>query len=270
MKPILFIYFFLTFHITVSAQFIYNPFPLQQSDFAKINQYKYTKCVVYKTDNGEKYLVREAEFGKLGLLAVLNEKGTNDNGDSINTSEAVYKYDAKGKLIHIDDIDVEYGQIRTLYTYTSAGRLIKKQVATIDPPTYTYKYDSKGKITEAKVTQRFPAEDTEGNFTAKSFDKYTYRYIFKYNAKGYLSEQLVYNTKNGKPEFEFKHVWQYDAVGRVINYKRTDIDGKALNKTRYEYNNEGLLSKSVDSDDFGAPEEVFVYEYNRDKQSWMK
>lgn len=270
MRPILVIYFFLTFHVIVSAQFIYNPFPLQQSDFTKINQHKYTKCLVYKIDNGEKYLVKEAEYGKLGLLAALNEKGTNDNGDSINTSEAVYKYDGKGKLINIDEKDEENGQVLTKYTYNAAGRLIKKQVATIDPPTYTYKYDSKGKITEARVTQRFPAVDTEGNFTAKSFETATYQYIFKYNNKGLLFEQLVYNTRSGKPEFEFKHIWLYDAAGRVINYKRTDIDGKAFNKSIYEYNEEGFLSKSVDSDDYGAPEEVFVYEYNRDKQSWMK
>ena len=41
MKPLLLLNSLLTFHVIVSAQFIYNPFPLQQSDFAKINQHKY-------------------------------------------------------------------------------------------------------------------------------------------------------------------------------------------------------------------------------------
>ena len=268
MKFILSVIFFFVFHVIVSAQFIYSPFPLSQTDFAKINQLKYTKCLVFKIENGEKYLVKEAEYGNMGLLSNIYEKGTNDNGDSINISETVYKYDGKGKLTRITNVDEESGEVITSFTYDPGGRLTIKRVVTIDPPTYSYKYDSKGRISEARVTQLMPGMDSEGNFTGKSIEVPALRQIFKYNIKGQLAEESVYNIRNKEPEFEYKYVWVYDGQGRVIEYKRTDADGNTLNKSRFEYNREGLLSKSVESNDDDVTEEVFLYEYNREKQSW--
>jgi hypothetical protein len=97
----------------------------------------------------------KVEYGKNGLIAAVYERGVNDDGDSINTSETYYKFDGKGKLIQ-EEGSGESGEWITAYTYDAAGKLIMKQTATIDPPTYKYKYDAKGRLMEVNVTQKWP------------------------------------------------------------------------------------------------------------------
>ena len=258
------------FPLSLFAQFIYNPLPLQQSDFVRINQLKYTKCLVYKLNGEEKVLAKEAEYGNMGLIAALYEKGTNDNGDSINTSTTYYKFNGKGKLIGTTEQDMDRGESTAVYFYNAAGRLVKKQVAEIDPPTYTYQYTPKGRLVQVNIVQRFPVLDDDGEWTKKTVDKLTYRSIFKYNAKGQLAEEWVYNVKGNEPGVEYKIIWTYDDKGRVISVKRVNSEGTFMNETTYEYNADGLLAKSIEKDDPLGSGDVYVYEYNRNKQSWMK
>lgn len=270
MRNLITVLCFLSLKAFVCAQFIYNPFPFKQSDFEKINQHKYTKCLVYKLEGEEKYLQKVAEYGNQGLLADLYEIGFDENGDSVKISEAVYKYDEKGRLIQISETSMDNDDYLAVFTYNKKGKLIKKQALVIDPPTYSYNYDKKGRVTEAMITQLFPALDEDGNWTEKTVEVLTYKYKFTYNDLGQLIGQSVYRVSNENEEFESKHVWEYDQQGRVVAYSLENSEKMALSKLKYEYNEEGLLSRSVFSDDFEAPEEVLVYEYNHEIQSWMK
>ena len=52
-------------------------------------------------------------------------------------------------------------------TYNTAVKIIKKEMATIDPLTYTYIYDATKKIKEAKKTQKMPYMEKDANYIGK-------------------------------------------------------------------------------------------------------
>jgi|GEM_PF-3382217 len=249
---------------SLQAQFIYNPLPFQAKDFSQINKLKYTKCLVYRMDDGQKNLVMEIEYGNMGLPATQYEKGINDDGDSANIGATVYTYNSKGQLTKTLNEDYEWGETLSTYTYDASGRLKEKKVFTIDPPTYTYRYDAKGNLVERITMQRFPETDDVGEPTGKSFDRLTGRSTFTCNAKGQLTEELAYNDEK---QLMYKWTWAYDDKGRLTQVKQFDDEGTVRLEIRCEYNSEGLLSKTIEKNDEG--EAVFVYEYNREKQSWM-
>jgi len=62
---------------------------------------------------------------------------TNDNGDPDTSCSAYNTYIALGNPLRPLIYDKEQGEIISLCTYNTAGKIIKKEVATIDPHTYT-------------------------------------------------------------------------------------------------------------------------------------
>lgn len=272
MRSIFFICFLLIC-AAAKSQFIQNPLPFKQSDFKIYKTLGITKCSVYRTfaDDTARTLVREAEYGAEGLLAVLIEKGTDDNDSMITTSEKVYKYDAKGRLWTIEENDEEYGNSKTLFTYNTAGKLTKKLVATIDPPTYTYTYDAPGKLIKIYSTQAFPAYDKNGEFTGKSVAKPSTKDIFKYDAKGRLSEQwsylLLHGPNNNPPS---KTKWFYNAKNQVTSVKNYNSEGNLMTQSNYTYNANGLVA-TEEITDLDSDPVTYIYEYCKGcVQSWMK
>lgn len=247
--------------ISASAQFPYSPLPFKQSDFKKIKELGFSRLNIYKQNEDQKEVATKIEYGKDGLIAAVYELGVNDNGDSINTSETYYTFDAKGRLIKEESKDEEYGASTTAYTYDAAGRLIKKQTATIDPPTYKYKYDAKGMLIEVNVTQTMPEYEENGDWKGKTFEKPSTRSIFKYDAKGRLSEEWIYylpmETKADPPAY--KMIWTYNDKGQVTQVKRVNSEGTEMNRQNYEYNKDGLISKAIYND--GEEDEVLLYDY---------
>lgn len=254
------------------AQFPYNPFPYKQSDFKIIKDKGYTVLKIYVVNEDSKGLATVVEYGKQGLIAAVFDKGTNDNGDTVNKAETYYTFDGKGRAIKETSNDSESGngEETTVYTYDAAGKLVKKETANIDPPTYRYKYNTAGKIIEVNVTQKMPVYDQDGEFHGKSFDKPSDRYIYKYDAKGRMAEewdfQLFNSDKSTKPDY--KTTWTYNDKGQVIKVRRINSEGTEIYAETYEYNNDGLISGRTFNNDEGSVH--YTYEYCKGcKQSWM-
>lgn len=255
----------------VSAQFPYHPLPFKQSDFKKIKELGFTKLSVYKENGEERSLSTEVEYGKDGLIAAVYTKGVNEEGDSIVTSETFYKFDGKGRLVKEESNDEEYGLSTTVFTYDATGKLVKKQTATIDPPTYKYKYDAKGRLAEVNVTQTMPVYDDEGEWHGKTVEKPSFKHVYKYDAKGRLSEEWEYylplEDKADPPAY--KTIWTYNDKNQVIQVRRINSEETEMMKQQYEYDKNGLISKSILNT--GEADEVFYYDYCKGcKQSWIK
>jgi hypothetical protein len=266
---ILFFAVVILYSLFATAQFPYNPFPFKQADFKKIKDLGYTKLFVYIINGEERSLGTEVEYGNQGLIAAIYEKGTNDNGDTVNKEETYFTFDGKGRMTKKEFKNDDYGESITVFTYDAAGRLIRKQTATIDPPTYKYAYDPKGRLAEVKVTQKMGEVDKEGESTGKTFDKPSNRYVYKYDAKGRMAEEwnFMYENKTQKPDY--KTTWTYNDKNQVVKIRRINSEGTEMNHETYEYNADGLISAGTFNN--GDEDVKYVYEYCKGcKQSWMK
>lgn len=253
-----------------AAQFPYNPLPWKQSDFRTIKDKGYTVLKVYMVNYDVKFLSSVVEYGNSGLIATIFDKGTNDNGDTINKAETSFRFDGKGRLVKETYTDSESGNGEeiTVYTYDAAGRLIKRETATIDPPTYRYKYNAAGKLAEVFVTQKMPEYDKDGEFHGKTFDKPSNHYVYKYDAKGRMTEEwnFMYDNKSSKPDY--KTIWTYNDKSQVIKIRRINSENTEMNAETFEYNSDGLIIKKTfkDGDDITN----YIFEYCKGcKQSWM-
>ena len=258
--------FLLALPFTSVAQFIYHPLPVSKQHFTAVSKAGYTRCLMLEDDTQQ--LIKVAEYNN-GLLAVVTEKGINDEGDSINTAVISYTYDAKGRLTKKVDEDIEFGESIAVYQYDAKGRLRQKKVITIDPPTYTYQYDAAGKLTQMNMVQRFPEVDEEGEATGKAVDRPTERAVYKYDAKGRLVEEKLFSMRTGKPEASHSFQWRYDDGGKIIALLRVDTDGVVSNERKYDCNAEGLLVKETVNDNFDGTK-VFRFVYDKAQQSWMQ
>jgi hypothetical protein len=259
--------------IVASAQFPYHPLPFKQADFKKVKERGYTVLNIYVINGDERSLATVVEYGKNGLMATMFDKGVNDNGDTINKAETSYMFDAKGRMVRevINDHESGNGEEITAYTYDASGKLVKKQTASIDPPTYKYKYDAAGKLNEVYVTQKMAVHDEDGEFHGKTFDKPANRYVYKYDAKGRMTEewdfQLLFGNKSTTPDY--KTLWTYNTRGLVSKVKRINSEGSEMYTETYEYNDDGLLKART----YTNGDEIvhYAYDYCKGcKQSWMQ
>ncbi len=264
---------FMLFSFSSHAQLHPQPLPLLKKDFLKVASNKYTMAFEYEISADGKLLTRIVEYGAAGLPAVLYEKGTNDNGDSINTVETVFKFDAAGRLIREINVDqVEGTEWTNIYTYAKDGKLVKKQTVTIDPTTTMYTYNTAGKLIKTYTTKRMPAINDDGELTGKAIEKAQQKETYSYDKAGRLKEQLIYNlyyaedTKNWSSKIK----WTYNSNNQPMKKQYINEDGKVYNTDTYQFNGDGLLIKAtVQTDD--EPLKRFVYEYCITcKQSWIK
>lgn len=247
--------------LNASAQFFHYPFPPTKADYAKNIAAQVKIGYEYKLTGDEKSLNRVLEYGSQGLPVVLYEKGTNDNGDSITIATSYYKY-AAGKLIQKEVVNHQGDDSYKIgYTYNTAGKLLKKVVVQIDPPTYTYVYDKLGRAIKATIKVRMPDEN------GKPVDIPRGRYDYKYDTAGKLVQETLYSQDNEK---QFTIKWQYNNQGQPIKVIGLDSQDQLVYEELLEYGENHLLSKRTTN----KPDEeatVFVYEYCINcKQSWMK
>ncbi len=260
--------------IATHAQFVNSLMPFKQSDFKAIKAGGYTKCSVYEMVGKEKILVKEAEYGKEGMVATLYEKGINNAGDSISTSTVYYKFDGKGKLIQ-ETYEVAPGEdgesSLTGYTYNAAGKLVTKIIAHIDPPTYTYKYDATGKLKQINVTLRMPSFDEEEAAAGKAVDVPWNKYMVKCNASGQVIEEKEYTLRGEDKNTPIgSYFWQYNAAGNITKYTYKSFSGDNQYTIAYTYNKAGLLTTSTETKT-GEKDKKFTYDYCKTcVQSWMK
>ncbi len=246
--------------LNTNAQFFRCPFPPTKADYIKNATAQVKICKEYKLIDNEKLLNRVLEYGSLGLPVVLYEKGKNDNGDSITISERYYKY-SDGRLVQEDVLNYHNDSYKIGYTYNKLGKLLKKVVVEIDPPTYNYVYDKLGKIIKATVKIRMP--DSNG----KPVDVPNGRYDYVYNTKSQLVQEIHYSRDNVK---QFTVKWQYNNKGLVTKVAGFDSQNQLVYEEWLEYGQNNLLLKRTEN----KPEEetaIFLYEYcTTCKQSWMK
>lgn len=62
--------------------------------------------------------------------------------------------------------------------------------------------------------------------------------LYKYNNKGYLTEEEHHNYDAFFP-FSSKHIPKYDDKGNLIEKDNYDSDGKLTSKTKYKYDDKG-------------------------------
>ena len=263
----------------VMAQIIHSPFPMKGSDFITIDKEKITLCTVYKITEdydglADSIPVMAVEYGSLGLPAVLYTFGENEFDAEILDTTAItyYKYDDKVRLWIEDTEDKEYGESKTLYTYNKKGQLVKKEVATVDPPTYQYKYDKKGLLTEIYITQKMPVYDDNGDFNGKTFERPASRYSVENDNRGRISSMSFYLLMGNEESDELTGLkrWEYDDKGRVSNLLYYQSDGTTLEmETPLYYNDLGLLS-GYDEISYGETVQFRLVYCRNCIQSWMK
>lgn len=245
-----------------SAQYPYRPLPFKGSDFKKIKELGYTRLVILQATGEDRAVATEVVYARNGFIDSVYEFGVNDDGDSTVTGITNYIFDEQGYLLSSTDESEGYSTY-TKYTYNQANKLVRKQVVTIDPPTYTYKYDAKGRLAEVNVTQTMPEYEEDGEWNGKTFEKPSFRYTYKYDQKGRLSEEWEYylpiENKTDPPAY--KTVWTYNDKNQVIQVRRLNDDGTEMNRQRYEYNKEGLMSRRIFTE--GGEDAVYDYVYCR-------
>jgi len=269
MKPLLLAIGCLIMMVT-NAQFVNSPMPFKQSDFKSIKAGGYTRCSVYEVSGDEKIFVKYAEYGFAGMVASMSERGTNAEGDSINTSSIYYKFDDKGRLVHetTEGSEGDDDSYPTAYYYDAKGKLVRKIEAHIDPPTYNYKYDATGKLKEIVVTLRLAVFNDSTNEMGKANDVPWDKYLVKCNAAGQVIEKTEYNLRSEDKAPVAKYAWQYNAAGNIIKYTYKSLIGEDLYIIDYTYNQGGLLIKSKETKT-DEPDKILVYEYCKScKQNW--
>lgn len=259
----------------LQAQTWYYPLPEGKTDFKRNEMAGITMRYTYLLDGENKSLVNVLEYGNKGLPAVMYEKGIDENGDSVIIGEKNYKYNdnlAIEKVTASSHYDEGDNSI-TAFTYDAKGRLIKKEIATIDPPVYHYKYDAKGRLSSVVYNNIMPETDEEGEYTGKTFERPVALYTYEYDEKNRLITEFTFDpdSKQAKDELRYKTEWKYDARNRVSRIEETDTGGDSpIIITKLEYNKQGLLSRLTRSIPTGE-EEVYVFEYcTTCKQSWMQ
>lgn len=268
------IYALMLLSIKATAQFYYYPLPPGKEDYKRNELAGVKICYEYKLESGEKLLNSILEYGSRGLPAVLFEKGIDENGDSITISEIAYKYNTNLTLNAVTTDDFESGSRSTaVYTYDKNGRLIKKEIASIDPPTYTYKYNPKGQLAEVNISVEIPSYDDEGNPTGKSFQKPQTKLVYKYNAQNRIAEELYFLADENNSFSKTANArirWKYNPQNLATEITAFDSEEAVTLLVNLEYNKSGLLSKQVRKMP-GEDEEIYIYEYCKDcKQSWMQ
>lgn len=225
-----------------------------QPSQAEVEKYHIRKVIIKKTIDGSVYTDTYWYDGE-----------GNDSAMQVNNKLSVIKSSFKGgKLVSKqmitddrqgDKYDYEYaadGSYKETYTdgefgsisykWTDAKKRLQKSQSP-DGNTLTYKYDTKGNLTNVV---------SDGNNGGMKINR-----NYFYNAKNNLTktEQQMSGTKSGS-------VYSYNTKNQLV--KRADDDSYTKSTTTYEYNDKGLLLKTIRQAKMQnevLPTETTVYEY---------
>jgi hypothetical protein len=248
--------------LQAGAQWFYFPSPnTDNGQKAIVKQKQYKRCLQYEPADGSDSL-------RVSSVIYYDERGLRvsqfdmqyEDGRADTASKKYFTCDAKQRLRRTSYYDSEQ-EIFTVFTYNTKGQLVLQEVATIDPPRYTYKYDVRGCLASAVMTQRFPAVDTNGDPTGKTVDAPRSRMVYTCNSKQQVvSEKTFSLVEEGSqtPQSEFR--WRYDAKGRIVHILRL-VNTEKDKEWILSYNNEGLLIASSFSDHYSGETKKYQYRY---------
>lgn len=183
-------------------------------------------------------------------------------------SETYYTYDDAGRRIRMEDLSQTWGNSVTVFEYDDNDNLIKEVTESADGvTTCTYEYNEHGDETLMKV--QGPDSDYE------VISEYTYEgdkivkcvataNYYKENETSKTTTLTEYHA-NGKMkkstmiDDNYTNVNEYDENENLI--LATYIGEESSSETKYEYNSDNKVTRSVNSDSDGTVSES-VYEYD--------
>jgi YD repeat-containing protein len=199
---------------------------------------------------------------------LVKRKYVSDNQDSTQT---VYMYDSKVRLIS----EEHYGHERRLRTD------IERQGDIVSEEDYE-KEKSWAMTSQIKYT--YDSLDRKIEYYAPSmhWDNQN-RYTWTYNDEGRIKEHRSYDNDKliwteefsyAKNTIRFKRTWfgsgdfsqvtqKLNDNGKLTEENITDEKGEFVSKTRYKYNDDGLIARSVDYDKDDNPITTNIYVYNK-------
>lgn len=239
----------LSFTFKLQAQLPEMPITHSSADFAPYKGVK--KCMEYEVLSPDDKptdlnLSRFWEYDNNGLPITELQFMLNEDYDEpkLDTSAVIWlTYNNKKQLARkkIKDIYLSaFEEIITVYDYDKKGKLIKKETASIDPPTELFTYNKKGNLLESKITQKFPEFDDEGNHKG-SVDVLTYQNYYKSDASGRITEVKTKKANSSDDEFG-KVAYSYDAKGKLSKFMRLYSDGNLQMENIYSYDEKGRVS----------------------------
>lgn len=185
----------------------------------------------------------------------LVERLVNAYGNEFDTRE-IFKYDAKGNMIKHTEYD-DSGKLVSRKSYKYSAKENKIQMISYDPERlgfwpntlHRYKYNAKGWLIEEIITDRFGV--------GKALE-YWHCFKYKYDKNGNRIEAAKYFNDN----LEHKVLRRFDDKGNEIERATYRDDGKLLEKSLYKYDDKGNKIEEVDykiKEKLGTVEEIPVF-----------
>lgn len=240
------------------SQFIIDPFSLNAAELAANKKarvhfvHKYFGPEEWQDPAEEQDFIAEVEYSESGFpIQYLEREEYWDEDEDWDTVFTVsYLFSGPGNsLSRVNSVDADGYEVNSLYTYDKKGKLLMKEVADIDPPTYEYTYD-KGRIVSCRISQKFPEYDEDGNFTGKALSLHTYQSAYSYDQNGRLSAQTQYQAMGGELAFSQRLAYEYDGQGRLSKFLsyQDEVGGEPGTEVVYYYDERGLLTKMTEAD----------------------
>ena len=207
------------------------------------------------------------DYGEIEDVTEYNEAGLPVRKESFSWTYTVeYEYDDKGKLLK--EIETDYDDnnvVGNIYEdiYDSEGERIQRTIISPDGSTVLAERCETIEDGNKKTLNQYDSNDELRYVTEKEYD-----------AEGNLLKKVTYSIKNGGREFLSSSEYAYDKENRVIDFIYVLGD---RTETKYEYSNEGYLSKESiitekrissavysDGSDAELKEVITVNHYNAD------
>lgn len=187
---------------------------------------------IRKNDLSTENLKGKVKYLKETKNKAIEKFGEIEKGELI--SKSTYGFDINGYKTEHNELFANDEIFRKIiYRYNEKHYLIKDSSYFPNINAFdrinTYVYDDNDNLMEKNV------------FFKKS-DSLEYRWIYKYNKKGYLEEINVYDYEGG---LALKLTYKYDWWGNRKEEKEFSYDGDLLDSYTYKYDWKGKLTKKI-------------------------
>ena len=192
---------------------------------------KYTN--VYFVDESLK-----VKLDKSGRIIKIGCKAKN----SVFDYEYAFTYDSNGKVIKMTG-EHDSGKFEFVYTYSSAGLLLKSERSGSYAEVWNYLYDDIGLLKECVSGDASSSDtacvysyeyDKKGRITAEKYNEPVYGNYFEnrytYNSKGFQTKEEHANSS----DIEYTVIRSYNKTGDLIKFTITSDGESKTNKYKYD------------------------------------
>lgn len=200
------------------------------------------------------------------LSVISGELSAKKESDIIRpSSESVaYHFDRRGRLVQFDVINRlsknRNDRTSTIYRYDIDGTLTGKTIADLKGATsYSYEYDNQKRVTSETCSRMESPKDTLSPAGPKRNEIYTE--TFKYSELDNGLKKTTFNSY-GRP---YKEEFFYrDDNDYLVEHSSRLIMNNRRSRTKYTYNDRGLLSEKTVQSDL-SKDEIVRFEYDYDE-----